>query len=408
VRPAALVGVLATFAATFAATPAGAQDADLLERAGITGSLRTGYWSSTRDLDGQTPVGAGMLWLKATGALSSHVSYQFEGWAALRGPADDARYRAEAREAFLDLRFGPLDVRVGRQIIVWGRADGINPTDNLSAKDLTLLTPDDDDQRLGTTALRASYYLGDIGLTGVWSPELRPHRFPLPRMEGVMVDHDHDSWQLDQWAARIEQSGRAVDWSVSYFDGFDLTPDLGPPALRLTHRRVRVFGADMAANAGRFALRAEGAYVHTEDASGADPYAKNRHLFVVAGADRTFLETLNVNLQYLHRHVFDYAPPVEEMIAVQQAVVSSQTRRVQHGASLRVAQKWFHDTLEAECAAAAWIEPYGYTVRPRVAYAVSDQWKTIAGAEVFGGEAASLFGLLRENSTAYVEARWSF
>jgi hypothetical protein len=171
---------------------------------------------------------------------------------------------------------------------------------------------------------------------------------------------------------------------------------------------VRVFGADLAANVGRFALRAEGAYVRTEDASGADPYAKNHHLFVVAGADRTFLETLNVNLQYLQRYVFDHAPPVEEVIALQQAILSSQTRRIQHGASLRVAQKWFHDTLEAECAAAAWLEPFGYTVRPRLAYAVSDQWKVIAGAEVFRGEATSLFGLLRDNSTAYVEARWSF
>jgi hypothetical protein len=416
VKLAALAGVLALIGAASAGAEEGEVqgeraeegEGDLLERAGITGSLRTGYWSSTRDLDETTPLGAGMLWLKATGQLSSRLSYQFEGWAALRGPADDAKHRAEAREAFLDLRLGPLDVRVGRQIIVWGRADGLNPTDNLNAKDFTLLTPDEDDQRIGTTAVRASYYLGDIGLTGVWSPEFRPHRFPLPRMQGVTVDHDFQSWPGHQWAARVEQTGRAVDWSVSYAYGFDLTPDLGPPAVRLTHRRVHVFGADMAASVGRFGLRAEGAYVGTEDSSGSDPYAKNRHLFVVAGADRTFLETLNLNVQYLYRYVFDHRPLVQEAIAIQQAIVSSQTRRSQHGASFRVAQRWLHDTLEAECAAAAWIDPGGYTVRPRVTYAVSDHWKVIAGGELFRGEAASLFGLLRDNSTVFIEARWSF
>ena len=57
-----------------------------------------------------------------------------------------------------------LDVRAGRQIIAWGRADGLNPTDNLTGEDLTLLAPDDDDRRLGTTALRASYYLGDVSV----------------------------------------------------------------------------------------------------------------------------------------------------------------------------------------------------------------------------------------------------
>ena len=40
----------------------------------------------------------------------------------------------------------------------------------------------------------------------------------------------------------------------------------------------------MAANAGRFALRAEAAYVDTEDSDGLDPFTKNPFLFVVAGA----------------------------------------------------------------------------------------------------------------------------
>lgn len=391
---------------SLAAASARAQEADLLERAGISGSLRSGYWSSTRDLDGQAPLGAGMFWLKATGEPSPQLSYQFEGWAAVSGPADDVKPQVEAREAYLDLRLGPLDVRAGRQIIVWGRADGINPTDSLSAKDLTLLTPDDDDQRLGTTAVRARYYLGDFGVTAVWSPEFRPHRFPLPGAEGVMIDHDYQAWPLDQWAARIEQTGRAVDWSLSYARVYDLVPDLGPPPVRLTHRRVGVVGADLAASFGRFGVRAEGAFVDTGDSG--DPYRKNRHLFLVAGADRTFLETLNLNVQYLFRYVFDHAPAGEDPIAVQQAILSSQVRRAQHGASFRLAQKWLNDTLEAELAAAAWLDPRGYTLRPRVTYAVSDHWKVIAGGELFRGEAASLFGLLEDNSTAYVEARLNF
>jgi hypothetical protein len=78
-----------------------------------------------------------------------------------------------------------LDVRVGRQIVARGRADGVNPTDNLTGEDLTLLTPDDDDRRLGTTAVRASYYPGDISFTGFWLPEFRGHRFPLPPAPGL-------------------------------------------------------------------------------------------------------------------------------------------------------------------------------------------------------------------------------
>ena len=60
------------------------------------------------------------------------------------------------REAYLDLSHGPLDLRIGKQIIAWGRADRINPTDNLTPRDYTLLVPDDDDQRLGTPAVKAT------------------------------------------------------------------------------------------------------------------------------------------------------------------------------------------------------------------------------------------------------------
>ena len=82
--------------------------------------------------------------------------------------------------------------------------------------------------------------------------------------------------------------------------------------------------------------------------------------------------------------------------------------RIQHGASFRIAYKWFHDTLEAECAAAGYFEPGGFTIRPKVVYAISDEWKAAVGAELFRGEALALFGLLRQNSTAYLEALWSF
>jgi hypothetical protein len=402
-------------------TPDAPAATGILERTGITGAVRAGYWNSTRNLDAERHLGAGMLWLKTSRRLSSHISFLAEGWTALRGPLEDGDAIGELREAFVDVRVGQLDVRAGRQIIAWGRADGVNPTDNLSGQDLTLLVPDDADRRLGATAVRASYYIGEVSLTGVWLPEFRGHRFALPAPPpGVAIVRDDDGWPGDQWAVRVEQTGRGVDWSVSYFSGKDMAPDLGvaapddaAPRILLLHHHVRVFGADMTTNLGRFGLRAEGAYVGTEDTRGADPFVKNPFVFVVAGADRTFGGQLNLNVQYLFRYVLDdplmprdgaFAPAV----AAQQAILSSQTRPAQHGASFRIGYKWLHETLEAECAAAAYAGPSGATVRPRLVYAVTDEWKALVGAEIVGGERASLFGLLRRNSTAFVELRRSF
>jgi hypothetical protein len=390
----------------------------IFERLGLTGAVRAGYWSSNRNLDAGRHLGAGMLWLKTSRRLSDRVSFLAEGWTSLRGPLEDGDTTGELREAYVDLRVGRLDVRAGRQIIAWGRADGVNPTDNLSGQDLTLLVPDDVDRRLGTTAVRASYYLGDLSVAGVWLPEFRGHEFALPAPPpGVTFLREASRWPGNQWALRVEQTGRAVDWSVSYFRGRDTSPDLsaalgadGAPAIRLSHHRVRVLGGDMTANLGRFGLRAEGAYVKTEDAGGTDPFTKNPFVFVVAGADRTFGGLLNVNVQYLFRYVMDdpEAGGFASAVARQQAILNSQTRRAQHGASFRVGYKWLHETLEAELAAAAYVAPSGAVLRPKVAYALTDHWKVLLGAEVLRGESASLFGLMRQNSTAYSELRWSF
>ncbi len=412
------------------ASPTRAQgpDADaersVAEWAGVSGSIRAGYWTSTRSLDSEQHLGAAMVWLKSSRPVSPRTSFLIEGWTALRGPAGDADARGELREAFLDIRFGSLDVRVGRQIVAWGRADGINPTDNVTGGDLTLLTPDDDDRRFGATAARASYYAGGLSVTALWVPEFRGHHVPLPPAQGVGFVVDAPDWPGSQWALRVEQTGKGIDWSMSYFQGHDLAPDVRPgqasslPAREgtvvLSHRRIRAFGADLAANLGRIGFRAEGAYIHTEDGSGRDPFTKNPHLFIVAGGDRTFLEYLNLNVQYLYRFVRHHRMPGHELpdadraIAMLQDVLSSQTRRVQHGASFRVSYKWLRETLEGECAAVGLFGPDGLAVRPKLAYAVSDSWKLLAGAEWYRGEPTSLFGVMRPNSTAYLELRWAF
>ena len=110
---------------------------------------------------------------------------------------------------------------------------------------------------------------------------------------------DAPEWPGDQWAVRVEQTGRAIDWSVVVLPGAATCSRISgcrttathpaiAPVVRLSHHRVRVLGADMAANVGRFGLRAEGAYVDTEDTTGQDPFTKNPFVFIVVGGDRTF------------------------------------------------------------------------------------------------------------------------
>lgn len=421
------------FAALLALAPGAASAGDgptvagtftrLVDAVGLSGSLRTGVWTSDRQLDDKGPLAVSSLWLKAAPRLGADASLVVEGWVANEDLFRADATRGELREAYVQLSRGPLDLRIGKQIIAWGRADRINPTDTLTPRDYTRLFPEDDDLRFGTPAVKATYQLPrGLAMTGIALPVFAPTRIPIaPSPASVSVRERTPGAPVGQWALKLEQVGTRVDWSLSYFDGFDLIPDLGVDRLLpgsldllLRHERVRVIGADAATTLGPYGLRVETAYTFTEDAHGRDPFVKNPFLFMVVGADRTFFGDVNVNLQYIVRVISAFARPGDQAtgvlrdVAIQSAVIANQLDAVQHATALRVSGRWLNQTLETEMALVLSFTRLDYALRPKIVYALSDRWRLTLGADIFRGAQPSLFGRLRDNTGAYAEVRWSF
>lgn len=427
----AVVGLLAVCWAMPAAaqdeTPAGDTPAPS-SWLNVSGSLRADYFSSSRSLDDREHFGGASLWLKAAPRFGDHVGALFEGWIRNSRLFEAEATEGKLRQGYADVTLGPLDLRLGKQLIFWGRADRINPTDNLTPRDFTLLVPEDDDQRFGVSGLKATLHARDLVLTGIWLPVFSPHTIPLGTFPFVTFREIKPSFALgrSQWGVKIEQTGRTVDWSLSYFDGFDLFPNLGvgrvmagpaaPPIVEvlLRHHRLRVVGADAATTVERFGLRGEVAYASGQDRSGRNPEIKNPYLFLVLGADRTFLEYLNVNLQYIFRAIVNFRDPagiadsLRRAVAIEDATINSQLDRFQHAASARVSYKWLNETLEAEVAGVYGFTRDDYAIRPKVTYAFTDRLKGTVGADVFRGPQPSFFGRIRDNSTAYAELKFSF
>ncbi|HXN05586.1 MAG TPA: DUF1302 family protein [Nitrospiria bacterium] len=390
----------------------------------MTGSLRGGSWSGSRNLDDHKDIGSAAIWLKAI-PKAGDVSLHAEGWVIDQGVFETNDTKSVLREGYVEWNAGPLDIRVGRQIVVWGRADQINPTDNLTPRDYTLLFTDDNDQRIGATALKASTYFNDISLQAVWIPYFRPNTIPIapipPPLNLVITEPDS---ALGQWGVKIEKTGGAFDGSISYFDGFDLNPDASldvifvqsnqPPILNLkfSYHRIRVIGIDGATTVGKYGLRGEAAYTFTENGDGTDPYVKNPFFFMVLGSDRTFYENLNINLQYIFRMIDKYSDPMNaptpQMVVVEEALLSNQLDQTSHGMSYRIGDKWLNDTLEAEVAGIYMFTRHDYMVRPKIAYAFTDHVKGLVAAEIFRGPDLSFFGYLWGNSKVFTELSYFF
>src|SRR5579863_2793214 len=119
-------------------------------------SLRGAVWSKSQDLNDDRGIVSAQLWARAADAAAlGDAGFKFygEGWISRidGGGSDDFDQRL--REAYGQLSYGPLELRAGWQMFPWGRADGLNPTDNLTPRQLTLPVRDLDDQRFGTPAL---------------------------------------------------------------------------------------------------------------------------------------------------------------------------------------------------------------------------------------------------------------
>lgn len=91
--------------------------------------------------------------------------------------SDSILYRP--REAYIDIYLPKYDVRIGRQMISWGRADGTFIADILTPVDLReFLTQDFTDIKTGVTAFNVTRYFGSNFLQFVVNPVFNPNNIP--------------------------------------------------------------------------------------------------------------------------------------------------------------------------------------------------------------------------------------
>ena len=389
---------------------------------GLSGSVRADYFSKDKSFSGRAGYAVGSIWANATAqevaGIRTYFDARLQGQDLTRG----SRVSADLREAYAQTAIGEFDLRVGRQITVWGRADKVNPTDAWSTRDYTLLVPNDEDQRLGVASLQGTWNHGAYRIIGLWQPEWRSPVVPIPPLPpGVSLRNVTPADPAGQFGTKLDHSGEGVDWSLSYSHSISRTPDFAivsqgshDASVGLLYRHVEVIGADAAIPVGQYGLRAEIAYTNTGNRDGYDPLAQNNNVFAVLGAERTFGGELNINAQYLYRRTFDLhaadplADPGVRLLALEERLLSNQIATNMHGASLRINYKAWNETLEMELAGVVWLKNGDSAIRPKVTYAFTDRLKGILGGDVYRGPAQSFFGRFNPTSAAYAELQLGF
>jgi hypothetical protein len=98
----------------------------------------------------------------------------------LNGQGAYARVEPDLRELYVGESYGPLDLRIGQQRVVWGHSYAFSPNDVVNAHDLRDPMLGEPELRgLPTPLLRADLALGPVNVQAVVSPVLVPDRFDL-------------------------------------------------------------------------------------------------------------------------------------------------------------------------------------------------------------------------------------
>lgn len=121
-------------------------------------------------------LGADLKWSDATSLrLSGEALYQLR-----TGDKSEWSWETDLYEAYVDHRAGAWDLRLGQQIVSWGRVDALNPTDNLNPQDFReIVTINADDRKIPIPMVRARRAVAHGHWDVIYIPFFEPDEFDI-------------------------------------------------------------------------------------------------------------------------------------------------------------------------------------------------------------------------------------
>jgi hypothetical protein len=375
------------------------------------------------------------LWLQGDGRFSDSFSaraiYQgdfFDGKESrLTGDRPGTHLRNRLREGFVEYFSNGLQLRAGKQIVPWGKSDGINPTDFLSAKESNVLNHDSEVTRVGGTSLLLSFTplrgSSPWSLTAVAQPYFPESTYLVPPTAlpaGVSLQETEDperNLKNTEFAGKIAYNGEGWDGSVSYFHGFHHRPEF----VKLSHTAVSpTFALVRLTRRFHRVYRLESAYSWTENDEGRNPLITPTHWDSVLGVERPLLEVFRINAQFVSRYFPRYTDPtqatganaLEASINRQIAAANALLQQYQHkwhtATTLRLAYSPAESDFGAEILWYHGLNDGDYYLRPLLSYGLAESLKAYLGYDHYGGPADKSIGSLRSYNAVFTELKYTF
>jgi hypothetical protein len=329
------------------------------------------------------------------------------------------------REAYMDMYFDKMDLRIGKQQIIWGKADGVFITDIVSPKDLSeFLLPDFSEIRIGVTSLKTDYYLGDNTFEFVWIPGFTPTIMPeensiwRPKMSfPVNPTWDFSKKEVDkniknsEFFAKISTMTSAVDLEFMAANMWDDDPAMSVEAIIDStthqivslkifpeHHRLSVIGGSFSTTIGAYVFRGEGAYYlgkyfTTNILTSNNGLLEKNYAHYLFGIDTSFWD-IKLSTQFVQQAILNY----------NNSIINDE---FDNTVTFMTSKTFLRETLKLELFSYIGLNDEDALVRPKLIYDFSDGFQITIGSNLFFGDEGK-FGQFNDNDMIFSKIKYSF
>lgn len=408
-----------------ASAPGYAQDLD------ISTTLETRYSFGTQSGNGQSAE----LEIRPVWELMLSDRWSFQGGARIRTDAFDRlevgrpnqdivapftkrwlvgqNTELELREAFLQYSGDLTTVRLGKQQIVWGRADGIKLLDIVNPQSFREFILDDFDQsRTPLWSLFVEQTVAGLDIQGFWlfdqifneapprgsifeitAADFIPTFLAPPTGPVVINDIDRPGNRFADSEFGLQVAGLAGNWnfSLNFLHTFEDTPffdfESRQDQIIITPglNRVNIVGGSFANSWGNFTLRGEATLTFSEDVSVgfqtgvAHVQAESDVVKYVVGLDYVGIDDIFISAQFFQQIKLTSFPTA--LVPRAEEFTTLLVRRDINDGDWTLDFRWLanHSSKDG-------------LIRAHVTRQISDQMKVSIGGDFFYGRQAGVFG----------------
>lgn len=305
-----------------------------------------------------------------------------------------------------------LDIKIGRQIVIWGKSDNIRVTDVLNPMDLREPGMTDiEDLRLPVFMTRLDYYFANFSLSGILIHEHRSHQTPV---FGSRYFYLPKALPGDTTASnKIENTEFAISLSA-VFKGFDVALYLADiydnqaflnSENQMLHERIFMTGAALNIASGNFLYKTEAAFFDNIRLSAfrqnnilVDNFNDYSRLDFLAGVEYAGFKDTNVSFEMADKWLVNYDDAAKS---------NRREHTIQY--AVRVARTFLHEVLQLSVIGSL----YGKTgndggfIRTQASYDFSDELNFTFGTVFYTSGSQQLKGI-GENDTIFLRTTYSF